>query len=84
MDAPQPPTWRANCRSVTPTKEGVVKLPERVREGAEHRGHTALKKRGDGARRASGGTSWQRYTRILTEVHGPREEVKLLRPACLY
>ena len=30
VDAPQPPTSRANCRRVAPTKQGVVKLPERV------------------------------------------------------
>ena len=71
VDAPPPPTWRANYRSVTPTEEGVcwrvtpteqgvVKLPKRVREGAEHGGHTVLNKCGDSARRACGGPTRQR------------------------
>ena len=75
---------KAWCQRVTPTKEGVDKLPERVQEGAEHGGHTAFNKRGDGARRACGGTSRQRWALAFTQVHGPREEVKsLLLPVCI-
>ena len=43
----------------------MVKLPERVQEGAEHGGHTALNKRGNGARRAAG-----KYVGLAETIRG--------------
>jgi hypothetical protein len=82
--APQPPTWRANCRRTTPTCQGQSDSRREFVQGAEH----VDKQPSAGAATLlvvpEEGHHCRERDAARTQVHGPLVEVKPLRPACLY